>query len=145
MMELNKKFGQAQYQELRDTVKRKMDTKITIDPEDKDFRESDPRRVTYDRNQQIKDDLLNKLQRNQKYSVHERLWKKEKNENEINKHELYKQRQNLKNITKQEKDFIDELKENIGNRYNKLRHSFEREYENKTMDAGQAFMSDQQN
>ena len=50
MMELNKKFGQAQYQELRDTVKRKMDTKITIDPEDKDFRESDPRRVTYDRN-----------------------------------------------------------------------------------------------
>ena len=122
-----------------------MDTKITIDPEDKDFRESDPRRVTYDRNQQIKDDLLNKLQRNQKYSVHERLWKKEKNENEINKHELYKQRQNLKNITKQEKDFIEELKENIGNRYNKLRHSFEREYENKTMDAGQAFMSDQQN
>ena len=134
-MELNKKFTQTQYQELRDTVKRTMDTQITIDPEDKEFRESDPRRVTIDRNQQLKDALLNKLQRNQKYSVHERLWKKEKNENEINKHELYKQRQNLKNITKQEKDFIEELKENIGRRYNKLRNSFEREYENKAMDA----------
>lgn len=143
MMELNKKFGQAQYQELRDTVKRKMDTQITIDPEDKEFRESDPRRVTIDRNQQIKDALLNKLQRNQKYSVHERLWKKEKNENEITKHELYKQRQNLKNITKQEKDFIEELRENIGQRYNKLRHSFEKEYEsNIKPDAAQAFMSD---
>lgn len=75
-----------------------MDTQITIDPEDKEFRESDPRRVTIDRNQQIKDALLNKLQRNEKYSVNERLWKKEKDEKEITRHELYKQRQNLKNV-----------------------------------------------
>ena len=61
-------------------------------------------------------------------NVREALWKPEKTDQEQLKQELLTHKASLGDVKRQEREFLVELKEKIGNRYNKLKLSFEREY-----------------
>lgn len=56
------------------------------------------------------------------------LWKPGKSENDLLKQELLGHKASLGDVKRQEREFLVELKDKIGTRYNKLKLSFEREY-----------------
>ena len=62
------------------------------------------------------------------YEVKESLWRKEITVDERERHELNRKKLALLEVKREEKDFIENLREQIGDRYNRLKRNFEKEY-----------------
>ena len=85
-----------------------------MDQDELEFRAEDPRKKAIDEDQKKKEELLIKLRHNQKYhQVKESLWKKSSSPATLEKIKLLKEKHKLQGVQKSEKDFMDNLKDEI--------------------------------
>lgn len=107
-------------EEVHERLRKKTDQE-QFDQDKFDFLSSDPRIVCQDNEQKQKDALKNKLSIHNRYQVKESLWKNKLSESENHRQLMNRKKLELDGVHRDEKEFLNKLKEKLSTRYDKLK------------------------